>query len=210
MPCIRTLVAKFAYPLAAPHIYTGVECILPLMSRMPSAGSETPSKRSRRTQAPLATVPDTKIFALVVVVFLYVLTRMMDQNVTPEQYTERRELAVRTLLALPAAKDVSYAELSPQTEELVTLAQEEGWLGMEWFLNIAPVKDGEEMEGVEMTGKTTAQSTTLGLRGGAGDYIGLGTMLQDTTDYLGERQREDYKIWKAGIMARVKEIESAA
>ncbi|KAJ4350678.1 hypothetical protein N0V95_004526 [Ascochyta clinopodiicola] len=217
MPCIRTLAKTFSYPLAAPHIYTGVESILPLMARMSAAAVETPSKRPRRatstTQAPMAAVSDTKIFGLVVVVFLYVLTRMTDQIVTPEQYTERREKAVHTLLELPAAKDVAYAELSPETEDLMTVAQQEGWLRMEWFLNISPPRDVDDMEGVETTDEYTSHSTgakTLGLRSGGSDYIGLGTMLQDATDYLGERQREDYKIWKARIMARVETIEAGA
>ncbi|KAF9696095.1 hypothetical protein EKO04_006278 [Ascochyta lentis] len=217
MPCIRTLAKKFAYPPAAPHIYTGVESILPLMARMSAAAAETPSKRARRaastTQVPLGAVSDTKIFGLVVVVFLYVLTRMSDQNVTPEQYTERRERAVHTLLELPAAKNVTYAELSPETEELMTVAQQEGWLRMDWFLNVSPPMDVDEMEGVEATDGNTSHSTagkTLGRKNGGSDYIGLGTMLQDATDYLGERQREDYKVWKAKIMARVEEIESGA
>lgn len=214
MPCIRTLVKKFSYPLAAPHIYTGVESILPLMARMAAAAAETPSKRPRRaanaTQAPMAAVSDTKKFALVVVVFLYVLARMMDQNVTPEQYIERRDTAVRILIELPAAKHVAYSELSPETEDLMIVAQQEGWLQMEWYLNIAPVKDAGEMEGVEMTDENISSSTLVGPRNGGSDYIGLGTMLQDTTDYLGERQQQDYKTWKAKIMARVEQIEAGA
>jgi origin recognition complex subunit 6 len=43
---------------------------------------------------------------------------------------------------------------------------------------------------------------------GGSDYIGLGTMMQDATDYLGDRRREDFKIWKAKVMARVQEIEA--
>jgi origin recognition complex subunit 6 len=35
-------------------------------------------------------------------------------------------------------------------------------------------------------------------------------MLQDATDYLGERQRQDYQAWKAKIMARVAKIEAGA
>jgi origin recognition complex subunit 6 len=34
-------------------------------------------------------------------------------------------------------------------------------------------------------------------------------MMQDATDYLGERQRGEYQRWKKGIMARVEEIEAA-
>ena len=217
MPCIRVLVKKFSYPLAAPHVYTGVESILPLMARMAAAAAETPSKRPRRaanaSQAPMAAVAESRIFALVVVVFLYVLTRMMDENVTPELYDERQTMAIHTLLELPVATNVAYDELSLEIEELMAVAQQEGWLQMEWFLNVTPPTDQDEMEGINMTDENASRLTAskyLGFRNGESDYIGLGTMLQDATDYLGERQRQDYKTWKAKIMARVEEIEAAA
>jgi origin recognition complex subunit 6 len=34
-------------------------------------------------------------------------------------------------------------------------------------------------------------------------------MMQDVTDYLGERQQNEYLDWKAKIMARVERIEAA-
>lgn len=218
MPCVRVLVKKFSFPLAAPHVYTGIESILPLMARMSAAAAaETPSKRPRRagneSKAPMATVPETKIFALVVVVFLYVVARMTTQDITPEEYEELRDKASRTVLELPAAKNVTFDELSPETEDLMNVSQQEGWLQMEWFLNISPVQNIAEMEGIETADGRAGRSTTiksLGLKGGSSDYIGLGTMLQDATDYLSERQRQDYATWKAKIMARVEEIETGA
>jgi origin recognition complex subunit 6 len=158
-------------------------------------------------------VSDTKLLALVAVVFLYILARMIDQDVTPEQYIERRELVVHSLLKLPVADGVTYAELSPETEALMSVAQEEGWLQMEWFLNVTPPRDMDEMELDGMQGGGASRSDAgrnLGSRNGSSDYIGLGTMLQDATDYLGERQRADYNIWRSEIMARIKKLEAAA
>lgn len=217
MPCIRVLANKFSLPRAAPHVYAGMESILPLMARMAAAAAESPSKRPRRAvnsaQAPTAAVSDVKVFGLMVVVFLYVVTRMLNQSVTPEQYDERRHTAIRTLLELPAAKNVTLAELLPVTEELMTEAQHEGWLQMEWFVNIARLEETGVMEGIETTNGTTSRPTaniSRGLKSDGSDYIGLGTMLQDATDYLGERQRQDYQAWKAKIMARVEKIEAGA
>lgn len=214
MPCIRVLAEKFSQPQAAPLVYAGMESISPLIARMAVAVAETPSKRPRRAassaQAPTTAVSDTKVLALLVVVLLYVLTRMLGQSVTPEEYDERREMAIRTLLELPAAKNVTFDELLPVTEELMLEAQHEGWLQMEWFVNIGHVQDTDEMEGIESTNGTTirpAASTSLGLRSGGSDYIGLGTMLQDATDYLGDRQRQDFKIFKADWLARYEERE---
>ena len=217
MPCIRVLAEKFSQPQAAPHVYAGMESILPLIARMTAAAAETPSKRQRRAassaQGPTAAVSDTKVLALLVVVLLYVVTRMLGQSVTPEEYDERRSKALRTLLELPAAKDVTFAELLPVTQELMLEAQHEGWLQMEWFVNIACIQDTDEMEGVETTNGITSRpsaSTSLDLRGGGSDYIGLGTMLQDATDYLGERQQQDFKIWKAQWIARFEQMEAGA
>ncbi|KAJ4367600.1 hypothetical protein N0V83_007185 [Neocucurbitaria cava] len=215
MPTIRSLVKAFDYPSAAPHIYTGVESILPLLARMSAAAAETPSKRPGRaattSQASSAGVAEYRILSLIIVTFLYVFTRMKDQDVTPEQYNEWRETAVNTLLDSPHGKDTTYEELSLETEQMMPMAQEEGWLQMEWFLNVTPQGHENEMEGIEMTGNTTliVSVRSSGPKSGGSDYIGLGTMMQDATDYLGEHQRDDYENWKTRIMARVQELEAA-
>jgi origin recognition complex subunit 6 len=209
MSAIRNLVKSFDFPSAAPHIFTGVESVLPLLERMAAAATaESPSKRPRRTLAPTnaAAVPDARIRGLVIVISLYVFTKMQDTDITPEQYKEWRETAIDTLLELQAGEKVTYDELSLETEELMPMAQEEGWLQMEWFLNVTPQDSIDAMEGVEISaanGKSTVTKT------GGSDYIGLGTMMQDATDYLSERRKEDYKIWEAKIMARVQQIEAS-
>jgi origin recognition complex subunit 6 len=209
MPAIRKLVKKFDFSVANPHIFTGVETILPLLSRMAAANPETPSKRARRTtaasQTSSAKLPDARICALIVVVFLYVYTKMRDIDVTPEQYNEWRETAVNTLLELPDG-NITYDDLSVETEELMPLARSEGWLQMEWFLNVTPQQDEDAMEGVETSRAPVTRSVT---KTGGSDYIGLGTMMQEATDYLGDLQRADYKRWKATVMARVQDIEAA-
>ena len=209
MPAIRNLVKKFDYSIANPHIFTGVEMILPLLSRMEAANPETPSKRARRTatasQYASVALPDVRIHALIAVIFLYVYTKMRDIDVTPEQYNEWRETAVNTLLESPT-EGVTYEELSLETEELMPLAQAEGWLQMDWFLNVTPQQNGDAMEGVEMAAVPATRSVT---NTGGSDYIGLGTMMQEATDYLGELQRADYKRWKATVMARAQDIEAA-
>ncbi len=212
MPAIRALVKAFDYPKSAPHIYTGVESTLPLLARMSAAVAETPSKRAKSNfnSAPPA-LSDARILSLIAVIFLYLFARMKDEDVSPEQYDEWRKISLDTLLKTPTGQNTTFDELSVETEELLPMAQSEGWLQMEWFINVTPLDDGDEMEGVEATGQngTPAKPKNNVLRSGGSDYIGLGTMMQDATDYLGERQREDYKIWKAKIMARIQEIETA-
>jgi origin recognition complex subunit 6 len=209
MSAIRSLVKSFDYPSAAPHIFTGVESVLPLLERMAAAATaESPSKRFKRTLASsnAATVPDARIRGLVIVISLYVFTKMQDTDITPEQYKEWRETAIDTLLGLTTGEKVTYDELSLETEELMPMAQEEGWLQMEWFLNVTPQDSMDAMEGVESSTTHIQRKVT---KTGGSDYIGLGTMMQDATDYLSERRREDYKIWEAKIMARVQQIEAS-
>ena len=81
---------------------------------------------------------------------------------------------------------------------------------MDWFLNVLP-PSADETEHANLAKKPLPMPAngSRSLREGGSSYIGLGTMMQDATDYLGERQREDYKKWKAEIMARVEAIEAS-
>ncbi|KAF1970277.1 hypothetical protein BU23DRAFT_591161 [Bimuria novae-zelandiae CBS 107.79] len=215
VPTVRTLLRAFEYPNAAGHIYTGLEVILPLLARMSAAAAETPSKRPRRAtavpQPDLSEVSQSHILGLISVIMFYVLSRMLDQEITPERFLAWRAKAITTLLETDAGKEVSEAELGAEIDTLVPMAQEEGWIRMDWFLNVLPPST-EDMEGVEMTGGAPAAvaSGSRSLREGGSSYIGLGTMMQDATDYLGERQHEDYKRWKASILARVEAIEASS
>jgi origin recognition complex subunit 6 len=63
---------------------------------------------------------------------------------------------------------------------------------------------------VEGTSQAAVGLKDKSLKDGSSDYIGLDTMMmQDATDYLGARQREDFIRWKAGIMLRIQEIETS-
>lgn len=47
-------------------------------------------------------------------------------------------------------------------------------------------------------------------RVGAGLRSGLGTMFQDSVDWLSEERRRAYKVWERNVRARCAEIESRA
>jgi len=180
---------------------------------MSAAAPETPSKRARHAHSGRDEMTGARVLGIVAVVFLYVFTRVKDVNVSPEQYHEWRTKVAKILSQTSPGQDTSYEEISQTTETLMPMAQEEGWLGMEWFLNVLPETEGagEEMEGIEVSGKSrnAVGKEGLGRKYGDSDYIGLGTMMQDATDYLSERQREGYKLWKAEIIARAQELKGA-
>lgn len=211
MPAIRAVVKAFSCPNAAPHIYTGVASVLPLLERMAAAAAETPSKRPRRTGATSSSrgVPESRVLGLIAVIHFYVLSRILDQHITPERVIEWQNKAIATLIQLPNGQDLQHSDIEAEIESLMPMAQEEGWLQMEWFLNVGPADDGEEMDVID-NGVPKPKTTYIGdIKNGGSDYIGLGTMMQHATDYLGTRQREEYLIWKAGILARVEELEAS-
>lgn len=212
MPTVRALLRAFEYPNAAGHIYTGLEVILPLLARMSAAAAETPSKRPRRAasaQASASDVSNSRILGLIAIIMFFVLSRMMDQEITPQQFMKWREKAIEILLNTSAAKEVSEGDLSTEIDTLMPMAQEEGWIRMDWFLNVLP-PSADDTEGFERTNgaPTVIRNAKRNLREGGSSYIGLGTMMQEANDFLGERQCEDYERWKVEIMARVEAIEA--
>lgn len=211
MPTIRSLLKDFSYPLAAPHVFTGVESIFPLLNRMVAAGKSStrrPTRGSASTQADATSLPQTRVLALIAVVLFYVLSKMLDQQITPQQFLQWRNKAISSLLRSEAGKTSSEEEVLAEIEKLMPMAQEEGWLQREWFLNIVP-EAVSETEGAKVADTATPHSqggNRKSMRDNfASEYIGLGTMMQDATDYLGERQREDYKRWKTKILAQLEE-----
>jgi origin recognition complex subunit 6 len=137
MPAIRKLAKAFDFPSAAPHVFTGVESTLPLLARISTATTESPSKQQQsRSSATATDLPDCRIKGLIAVTFLYVFTRMKNVEVVPEEYTVWRRTVMDTLLAVPTTEEIAYEDLSSEAEELMPMAKAEGWLDMEWFMNV--------------------------------------------------------------------------
>jgi origin recognition complex subunit 6 len=134
---------------------------------------------------------------------------LMDRDITPEQFAEWRGKAVKTLLESQAGRGVEEEDVLAEIETLMSMANEEGWLQMEWLENVVPLEDGETMEGVEMADGTGAHEKHDTLLATGSEYIGLGTMMQDATDYLSEARKADYERWKTKMIARIEEIEAA-
>jgi origin recognition complex subunit 6 len=217
MPVVRALGKAFSHTAVIPHVFTGVESTFPFLVQTAAAASapETPSKRPRRTtaapQPTVADLSDTRVLSLIAVVLFYVLSRMLDQDITPDQYVEWRSKAISTILESHAGRDSTQDVLIHEIEDLMRMAQAEGWLRMDWFSNITPAHDVDDMEEVVMSngeGRASSGKARSLKDGFASEHIGLGTMMQEATDYLGERQRADYKRWKADIVARIEEIET--
>ncbi|KAF2727667.1 hypothetical protein EJ04DRAFT_538838 [Polyplosphaeria fusca] len=198
MPTVRTLAKVFDCPAAAPHVFAGMESTLPLLARI------RPRRATAIQHAPISDVSNARILALVAAIFFYVLSRMKDQFITPEEFELWIGKAVPVLMKSAVGEDVTEDDVRDDIEPMMSTAREEGWLQMEWLVNVVSVEDGDEdvMEGVEMTNAPAKK-----LQGDGGEHIGLGTMMQDATDYLSEANKADYRNWKKRMVTRIKEIE---
>lgn len=88
-----------------------------------------------------------------------------------------------------------------------------GWLTLDWFTNIVEgaglqssshdptIDKDDEMLLYENDEPEEGEQDAL--------RTGLGTMMQDRVDYLSEKRRRDYAVWKKNILARCEEIEAA-
>ncbi|OCK79875.1 hypothetical protein K432DRAFT_354063 [Lepidopterella palustris CBS 459.81] len=230
MPTIRHLCRAFSTPAAAPHVFTGVSTVLALQKS--SAGSAaTPSRTNKRArtantvqeQGAGLVIAESQILALIAVLLFYVLARITNKETTPDEFAQQRDMAISILrgMELEAARGVDEEEMLRDVESFMRLAQSQGWVRMEWFLNVVQGDNrGEEGEGGDVDNLDDGGVKGLGARkrrGGAGRedvgggngglQIGLGTMMQEKIDYLSEEKRKDYLLWKAEIMARVERIE---
>lgn len=94
--------------------------------------------------------------------------------------------------------------------EWVKEIDEKGWRQLDWFLNIetgAGVAGGERKIG-DVIGDEEEGGGDVRIPGKGGLRARLGTMFQDRVDYLSEENREDYRVWKEGILKRIEEIEA--
>ncbi|OCL14110.1 hypothetical protein AOQ84DRAFT_429074 [Glonium stellatum] len=239
MPTIRHLCKAFSSPAAAPHVFAGVCSVLALhkSSQSSTAAHLRASTRSRRSaagstlaQSGLEPITESRMPGLIATIVFYTLARMANKETTPDQYLEQRDKAISTLRELEVGKDRDEESIQADIEHFMREAQAEGWLKMEWFLNVAAgwladdAGNGEDGEQVDVEGynededsavrrlsrrRRRNNSEVLGEADGnnRGLQIGLGTMMQDKVDYLSEDRQLDYLEWRAGIMARIERIE---
>lgn len=88
-----------------------------------------------------------------------------------------------------------------ELDAAVLHAKRQGWLEMNW---------AEGIEDLVTTGEKGSESEeeVEGAQDKApGQFRRADTMLQERYDYLSEARREDYTVWKEGIMKRIRELE---
>lgn len=168
-----------------------------------------------------------KVPALVAAAYILVFTRLLGKEMSGKEYVVLRRSILTALMALKEDEEVlgkvEAVEKGDKAWEgwenivgkdvdrwLMELSAR-GWVGLDWFGNIesgagvdVPEQQDEEMEEVENGEEQEEEDGEE-----EEPMMGLGTMMQDRVDYLSARKREEYQIWREGIMARMEEIEKA-
>ncbi|KFY71449.1 hypothetical protein V499_08358 [Pseudogymnoascus sp. VKM F-103] len=210
-PVVRGLCAKMEARGAIAHVLAGVGSVLTLPTPKPEKG-EAKEKE--------------KVPALVAAVYVLVHTRLTGKEVNGKEYVALRRGILATLKALRADEEVVRKVEKEEPGEkgwegwtdivgkdvdawLMQLSSK-GWVGLDWFENI---ESGSGIEGPEARDEPMDDAEDEDADGddnGEEDSImGLGTMMQERVDYLSTRKREEYQIWKDGILEKIERIERA-
>lgn len=204
-------------PAAIPSVLAGVTSCLTLPSPIPT---ERGKHGKEGEQDEIFKTP-----ALIAAVYFFVRTRLLGREVDGKSYSAEKRGVLDILesarkdeemkagiAAKTKGKEAEWedwsAVKSKDVDTWLMKISTKGWLELDWFQNVVlgsglgvngdvvvddeADKEGQE-EGRERDGKDVLQA-------------GLGTMMQDRVDYLSERKRQDYKLWKEGIMARIEEL----
>ncbi len=212
---IRGLCKELGAPAAAPHILAGVTTILTLPSPTLS-NSRDNQKEDKKDKLP----------ALIAAVYFFVGTRLSGRETSGHEYVAQRRAVLSTLTKLRDDRELD-EKIHGKTKEglewegwekvgtkdvdawLLEISTR-GWLKLDWFENIiegagVDIKDGSGQ--VEEVDESHPPMAGEGIENKKILQSGLGTMMQDRVDYLSEKRRAEYRIWKQGILARMQQIE---
>lgn len=229
-PTIRAMCKTLQAEGAAPHILAGVTTVLTLPSPASiSATTEASERKDKKDKLPalLAAVnffvgtrlsgreTSGKEYTAQRADVLRTLKELRDDPTLQEKLLQARQgkgkrpqntgndaEAVWEGWEPVGSKDVDAWLLEISTQ---------GWLKLDWFTNIVEgaglqrraigENDDDELDGASDAEDELEESGSGALR------TGLGTMMQDRVDYLSEKKRKEYMVWKQGIIARIEEIE---
>ena len=177
MPVIRQLCEKMGALAAPHHIFAGVSSIL-------ASGKQQSA---------------VKIQALVVAVFILVVTRLSGTETTPDTYRGRRNLALE-IVKEDSRKEEDHVEVSSaDVDACMREVKNQMWTHMDWFENITPgagvdldkgaeedVEDGsDDEEANEVRLLPGRQKRTDGRDSLEQNYLqaGLGTMVNTSLPF---------------------------
>jgi origin recognition complex subunit 6 len=207
MPLIRKLCKAFTTRLLPPHVYTGT-CVVLKLSELwpPKRGSKGKAKDEVTFRGP--------VMMVTIGVYFMVLSRMQKGKVTPETFLRR----------LGKALEVAELDTTPEeVEEWIKKMNAEGWCrGQGWWDSVPEdVMDSEEAEAEQLVDDVEEEEVVASrvrrrkvLEGDAEEDAddvllpGLGTMMQDSVDWLSEERKLHFLEWKDDIMRRINTMDN--
>jgi origin recognition complex subunit 6 len=199
MPLIRRLCQTFSTPLLAPHVYTGLCVVLSLANLEYSQGDEDHTYRN-------------DVAGLTLALFFMVLSRMQRGKVSTESYSADCNSAC----AVATGQDIHTGITKQHVDDWIKQISSEEWAsGQEWWSSVPEgvfdrvgkpsAEELEEDHDVELVSRkkkrVREKETEQDLEGTL--LPGLGTMMQESIDWLSEDKRAEYLDWRAGIAKRL-------
>ncbi|KAL8769508.1 MAG: hypothetical protein Q9209_004569 [Squamulea sp. 1 TL-2023] len=213
MKAIRGLCKQLKVPAAAPHVFAGVSSILTLPPPNEEGMKDDDIERLRTLS----------VEALIVVVYMYVRTRLSGMQMDPSAYPGQRDEALTILSQLRHGGETLTAIDPANVNEWMGEIGRGCWTELDWFANVG---EGAGLGLDDASSDHTNNSDRGDLDedealaylkretyayGSEKPFLqpGLGTMMQDRVDYLSDEKRANYQIWKKDFLARIDRMERA-
>ena len=172
MPAIRQLCNKVGALAAPHHIFAGVSSVL-------AAGKQQST---------------VQIQALIVAVYILVITRLSGTKTAPDEYQNRRNIALEIVKGTCRNDEVEAEVGNADIDDFMREFKDQKWTLMDWFQNITPgggvglnkraeddLRDDSDNDEAEEGGLLPVTGRTIGSRASPEqDYLqaGLGTMVK--------------------------------
>jgi origin recognition complex subunit 6 len=204
MPLIRRLCLTFSTPLLPPHVYTGL-CIVSKLAKLP-AKQEAEEHTYERDMT-----------SLTVALFFMVLSKMQRGKVSSESYSSDCSSAC----TIANEEHPTIILTQEHIDEWIKRISSENWTtDQEWWSSVpenifdrtrqsSPPADTDDPT-INLTAtKKRQRITSSDTEQDPEDTLlpGLGTMMQESIDWLSEDRRADYLDWRAGIESRIKSMD---
>lgn len=206
MSLIRRLCHTFSTTLLVPHVYTGLCVVLGLANMELGQEDEESSYRS-------------DVVGLTLALFFMVLSRMQRGKVSSESYLTDCERAC----AVANMENTNAGLTKEVVNDWIKRISSEGWTtDQEWWSSVPedvfdrvrkPVtEEPEELKDEDQAQRIRRKKrkrTDLGndKRDPEGTLLpGLGTMMQESIDWLSEDRQGDYMRWRAEIEKRLNQV----
>ncbi|ERF71607.1 hypothetical protein EPUS_00596 [Endocarpon pusillum Z07020] len=209
MPLIRRLCHTFSTPLLVPHVYTGLCVVLGLAN----LGSRQEDEES---------IYRNDVTGLTLALFFLVLSRMQQGKVSSESYLTDCKRAC----AVANDEDTNSGVTKDAVDDWIKKISSEGWTtDQEWwssvpedvFDRLGKPATGESVEPEDgyqagLISRKKRKRTDIGNdeRDAEGTLLpGLGTMMQESIDWLGEDRQADYMRWRAGVEKKLNQLDKS-